>query len=286
MQCNLSAIELELTIENTILQLIARRVISSYHFRRFQTMMNLCWVGCWNRVPRTTEISVFVSLVHSLPCSQSLHCHRAQESEVFQKANARRSLPSRRRVRTFAPMYQCTYILTLNEFLSHESPFLAFRKAETPHTHLHTVQCQEFTRGSVTGSGGSRNRKYIVYIVYSNNMYTVRIWCRVYMSSEEVQWLGLVAHATFPLALERFGDSQVRCKVLWSKTCLELFDRYLYLHLYLYLCLEVLEVLWLLSQYFMHYSSSLDRWRSMMQWSFRRNFEKILQLQVYPFTLP
>ena len=157
MQCNLSSIELELTIENTIIQLIAHRVGSTFQFRRFQTMMNLCWVGCWNRVPGTTEIPVFVSLVHSLPCSQSLHCHRAQESEVFQKANARRSLPSRRRVRTFAPMYQCTYILTLNEFLSHESPFLAFRKAETPHTHLHTVQCHEFRRGSVTGSGGSRN---------------------------------------------------------------------------------------------------------------------------------
>ena len=172
MQCNLSAIELELTIENTIIQLIAHRVGSTSQFRRFQTMMNLCWVGCWNRVPGTTEISVFVSLVHSLPCSQSLHCHRAQESEVFQKANARRSLPSRRRVRTFAPMYQCTYVLTLNEFLFHESLFKLSEKQRLL-THIFTL---------------------------SNAM-----------SSEEVQWLGLVAHATFPLVLERFGDSQVRC---------------------------------------------------------------------------
>ena len=144
-------------LRTQFIQLIARRVISSYHFRRFQTMMNLCWVGCWNRVPGTTEISVFVSLVHSLPCSQSLHCHRAQESEVFQKANARRSLPSSRRVRTFAPMYQGTYVLTLNEFLFHESLFKVSEKQRLL-THIFTL---------------------------SNAM-----------SSEEVQWLGLVAHAT------------------------------------------------------------------------------------------
>ena len=144
-------------LRTQFIQLIARRVISSYQFRRFQTMMNLCWVGCWNRVPGTTEISVFVSLVHSLPCSQSLHCHRAQEAEVFQKANARRSLPSRRGVRTFAPMYQCTYVLTLNEFLFHESLFKLSEKQRLL-THIFTL---------------------------SNAM-----------SSEEVQWLGLVAHAT------------------------------------------------------------------------------------------
>ena len=159
MQCNLSLIELEHTIENTIYTI---NCTQSGIFISFQKIPDddeslLSWLlkqSSWdNRVLCFCFSRPFSSLFSVLAlssCARVRSLPKSKCSEVTAKQEAQSK-------RTFAPMYQCTYVLTLNEFLSHESLFLAFRKAETPHTHLHTVQCHEFRRGSVTGSGGSRN---------------------------------------------------------------------------------------------------------------------------------
>ena len=140
MQCNLSLIELELTIENTIYTI---NCTQSDIFISFQKIPDddeslLSWLlkqSSWdNRDPCFCFSRPFSSLFSVLAlssCARVRSLPKSKCSEVTAKQAQSKDICS------YVPM-QCTYVLTLNEFLFHES-LLKLSEKQRLLTHIFTL---------------------------------------------------------------------------------------------------------------------------------------------------